>query len=650
MALPISHALVLPDRDFEAWLDATRPYLAAFERVTVVRDPAGNDLNRFRNVSAVQAPRVWYNDNALEHIRRSYLMVVRVDVIDAQTPAQLAATLQARISANDRYGEQTNSPQHIFDRFVLQWPSPSRPARIVRPFSRTDDPSPDTHEGIDISTYPGAEITAGVSGIVVRVIPANDGLNYGSYVQIATTLEGKSYITTYAGLQQIAVGVNQGVNEGDKIGIAVGTSIKLVVQNPPDGISGFVLPNVVDPTPMIYWQGIRVRPTVGILRVRSLPGLHGDIIGTVTSSDMLETDEMHGRTLTKVETESQWLKIRRPGSEKAYCAAWYLQGYGLHDPAEAITGVNLPGMNLDLDHHLGAPDPAALGKNGWVRMLFNVSLNPSYPHGDPRRYGNTDVNYAFNRYYPTIERYARAGIKVILVFTHQTYGEGQNYIWPNMNSGLWRDLTGKYANILRQIAARFVGKNLVFAYQIWNEQDTPIAQARASVPMPFGDYAHLLSESIKAIRSVDGQTRIITGGHVTGPGPGTDYARNTLAAMGGLQPDGIAFHPYGRGPVGNRFSYFGTISDSVQQYSRILPGKPLWITEWGVLDRQHDNSIADQVSQYASGFLGVLKYEFPGQVACACWYAWAEGMDNGYGLVTANSQPRQPLYNTYLNA
>jgi hypothetical protein len=120
--------------------------------------------------------------------------------------------------------------------------------------------------------------------------------------------------------------------------------------------------------------------------------------------------------------------------------------------------------------------------------------------------------------------------------------------------------------------------------------------------------------------------------------------------MGGLQPDGIAFHPYGRGPVGNRFSYFGSISDSVQQYSRILPGKPLWITEWGVLDRQHDNSIADQVSQYASGFLGVLKYEFPGQVACACWYAWAEGMDNGYGLITANSQPRQPLYNTYLKA
>ena len=137
--------------------------------------------------------------------------------------------------------------------------------------------------------------------------------------------------------------------------------------------------------------------------------------------------------------------------------------------------------------------------------------------------------------------------------------------------------------------------------------------------------------------------------HVTGPGPGTEYARTTLAAMpGGLQPDGIAFHPYGVGPVGNRFSYFGTISDSVQQYSRILPGKPLWITEWGVLDRQGDDSLAGQVSQYATGFLNVIKTEFPGQVACACWYAWADSMDNGYGLVTSANQPRQPLYDDFL--
>jgi hypothetical protein len=281
--------------------------------------------------------------------------------------------------------------------------------------------------------------------------------------------------------------------------------------------------------------------------------------------------------------------------------------------------------------------------------LFNVSLNPNFPEGDPRRYGNTDVNFAVNRYLPIIQRHANAGNKVILVLTHQTYGEGQGYIWPTMDTGRWRDLTTKYVEIVRQIVTQFVGKNLVFAYQIWNEQDTLPAQARAAVPMPTVDYAHLLSESIKAIRNIDNEARVITGGHVTGPGPGTEYARATLAAMpGGLQPDGIAFHPYGRGPVGNRFSVFGTISDSVGQYSRVLPGKPLWITEWGVLDRQGDDSISEQVNEYASGFLNVIKTEFPGQVACACWYAWADSMDNGYGLVKANNQPRQPLYDAFL--
>ena len=37
-------------------LAVLRPYLAKFERVAVVRSPAGNNLNRFRNVTAGQCP------------------------------------------------------------------------------------------------------------------------------------------------------------------------------------------------------------------------------------------------------------------------------------------------------------------------------------------------------------------------------------------------------------------------------------------------------------------------------------------------------------------------------------------------------------------------------------------------------------------
>ena len=105
-------------------------------------------------------------------------------------------------------------------------------------------------------------------------------------------------------------------------------------------------------------------------------------------------------------------------------AAWYLQEYH-----------NIVGMNLDIDHPLGAPSADALEGLGHVRMLYNVSLNPSDPQ---RRYGNTDLDYTFSRYYPHIKRYTEAGLRVILVFTHQTYGEGREEFWGPMGSKhLW---------------------------------------------------------------------------------------------------------------------------------------------------------------------------------------------------------------------
>lgn len=645
----ISHAVVLPDRDFETWLAAVRPYLQAFERVAVVRSPAGNDLNRFRNVTAVQTPQVWMGDDALNHIRRVYPMVVRVDVIHAATPAALGTALQARINARDRFGETQNTPPHIFDRFTLDWPSEARPGRITRGFSSAQDQNPDLHEGLDVYAPPGTIIKAGAAGTVSRVVTANDALGYGAYIQVTTRIDNQTYTTTYAGLRDIAVQVNQAVRAGDTIAKSAGETVKLVVQMAGGGMGGFRLPNVVDPTNFIYWQGMRVRSTVAQLRIRSLANTNGEVLGIVTPFDALEIKEMHGRALVKLGVDGQWIKVNRAGARDAYAAAWFLEAFSTEDPPGAIPGVNVPGINLDLDHNGGTPEAAPLANLGWVRLLFNVSLNPTKAANDPSRYGNTDVDFTFNRYRPTLERYARAGRKVILVLTHQTFGEGAGYVWPQMTTSRWRDLTTKYADIVRRAAARFAGTGLVYAYQIWNEQDTAPEHARAAVPMPAADYAHLLTETIKAIRAVDGQVKIITGGHVGGPEAARAYARATLAAMpSNIRPDGIAFHPYGRGPAGHRFSVFGSINDAIEIYSQVMPGKPIWITEWGVLDRQGDNSIAAEVSQYARGFVGIIQQQFPGRVAAACWYAWADGMDNGYGLVRSNGQPKQPLYDTFL--
>jgi hypothetical protein len=644
----LSHAIVLPDQNFEAWLTAVQPYLQTFERTAVIRSPAGNDLNRFRNITAVQAPLTWVDDDALNHIRRAYPSVVRIDVIQAAQPDQLRVFLQVRVNNRDRYGELTNQPPHIFDRFVLDWFTEARPCRITRAFSTAGDPNPDLHEGIDVTAPTGTLIRAAAPGQVTRVQAANDALNYGPYVQTTTTHDGQTCILTYGGLRDIRVTLNQPIKTGDPIGVAAGPVVKLVAQNPPGGVSGMKLPNVIDPVPLIYWEGLRLRSTAATLRVRALPNANAPILGNLTPNDVIETRESHGRTLVKLGNEGQWLRISRAGVREAYTAAWFLDAYSLNDPAEALPGIALPGMNLDMDHPQGRPDPAALRGLGWVRMLYNVSLNPNFPQGDPRRHGNTDLDFTYNRYRPLLDRYIGAGLKVILVLTHQTYGEGQGFVWHQMNADRWRELTTRYADFARRIAAQYAGRGLIYAYQIWNEQDTAPEHARAAVPMPAAEYAKLLTATIRAIRSVDTNSKIITGGHVSGGENGSAYARATLGAMpGDVRPDGIAFHPYGNGPAGSPFTIHGPLDGVIRRFADVMPGRPVWITEWGVLDRQGDDSIAGQVSQYASGFMNIIRTQFPGKVAAACWYAWADGMDNGYGLVKSNGTPRQPLYDSY---
>jgi hypothetical protein len=79
-----------------------------------------------------------------------------------------------------------------------------------------------------------------------------------------------------------------------------------------------------------------------------------------------------------------------------------------------------------------------------------------------------------------------------------------------------------------------------------------------------------------------------------------------------------------------------------------MPERPIWITEWGVLDRPNDNP-AD-IARYAVDFITYIRTRYSGKVATAIWYAWAQGMHNGYGLVGADDQPRQPLYDQFLRA
>ena len=126
------------------------------------------------------------------------------------------------------------------------------------------------------------------------------------------------------------------------------------------------------------------------------------------------------------------------------------------------------------------------------------------------------MNGTFNKIKPFLEPYVRSGIKVLMVFTHQLYGEGAGYNWDTIDAGGWNKLIPTYADYAKRTAQLFASTGLVHAYQIWNEQDTPKGTGRAAVPISSKDYANMLTQTIRAIRTVDSKTPIITGGHKIG--------------------------------------------------------------------------------------------------------------------------------------
>lgn len=636
----ISHALVLPDNNFYEWLAAARPYQEHFAGVVIVRSPAGNDLNRFRNVSAVEAPLTWLRDSALAHIRRVYLQVVTVDVIDAATPAKLRGILRGRIDRNDRYGELEMEVPHIFRRFVLEWPTSARPMAVAAAFNRIASRG-DLREGIDIRSRADAEVICGAPGEVISVADDSNKYGYRSYLQVESIVDGERFITTYEGLKLARVKLGSDVSRGQVLAKSQDDRLRVILQNPPEGGFSFShFDNVVDPRDYIYIPEFKVRPTTDYLRLRNVPSSRGRILGKVHSWNLLEPLEHHGRAIEKIGVMDKWIKARSVGGIQGYAAAWHLAATTASEGMEALPGVNPVGVNLDVYHDMGKPAASRLGELGWLRFGYNVS----------NFRGSEDINAALQRYLPLVESYREAGYRIVFTTSHQTYGEAQSefWSWPQMTDAKWDILIKRFAEMMGEIAAQWAGRDLVSAWQIWNEQDAPIG-ALASVPMSPQNYTKMFAQVYRAIRSADSEASIITGGFTGGPQRGGAYARRLLRNLpDDIEPDGIAFHPYGRGLNDQpKYAIWGHIDESVWAYSAALPNKPLWMTEWGVLDRPHDD--INHIAKYATDMVRHLKVNFPGKFAAIIWYAWAEGMHNGYGIVDRQGKPRPPLTERFLS-
>jgi hypothetical protein len=519
--------------------------------------------------------------------------------------------------------------------FLLQWPSEARPASIAVAY--------DSASGvIRLHAPAGTLIRAGVAGQIRDV-----GANF-------LTLSSGLYTVRYSNLRALRAQAGQSVSASDVIAESAGPDLALTITQALDPTALLVMPTAPPPQPTpspaeTATPGAKsyVVPIQAGLRVREKP-VDGNTLGYVGTFDVMEALEPAADVAAKLGKEGEWLKVKTMAGLTGFSAGKFLQAYtGPYPPpapAPIPGALNITGMNLDMNHPLGRPDPARLKGMGWIRVKLNVSYNPAN-----NTYGNRDVRAAVNRTLPFLEPYVKAGLKVIMVFTHQLYGEGAGFLWPAMDSGKWNELIPTYADFAKQAVSLLKPTGLIHAYQIWNEQDTEPANARAAVPIPAADYGRMLGQTIRAIKAADPGAICITGGHVGGPGRGPQYARATLAAMpADVRPDGIASHPYGRGVRGHMFSPFGPLDEEIRNYGAVMPGKPVWFTEWGVLDQQGNNGLAPQVMDYARGFMNIIKSQYANQVACAVWYAWADSMDNGYGLVDAGDQPKGALLAPFL--
>jgi hypothetical protein len=278
-------------------------------------------------------------------------------------------------------------------------------------------------------------------------------------------------------------------------------------------------------------------------------------------------------------------------------------------------------MNLDLQNPSGHPDPAQLSGIPYVRLLYNVS----------RGTGALDFEHSFNQYNPYITALQNAGIKVILILAHQTYGEGVPGWprWEDFSLPTWSHFTDVFNEaVINGVVRKFAGRGII--WQLWNEPDSK--DGRASVRMSAPAYGAFFRGVSERIRRYDPSATVLTAGFNSGPGDAYSYFK-----LANIAPDGIALHEYGRGAASNpNYRQFGTIEQSLD-YWKVRTNIPIWLTEFGVLNAP--NEPEDKVAGYARDFIKAARSK---GVNAICYYAYGR-MDNGYGVIAPNGQTRTKL-------
>ena len=260
----------------------------------------------------------------------------------------------------------------------------------------------------------------------------------------------------------------------------------------------------------------------------------------------------------------------------------------LHVDGAPGSGMVSKGLNLppypDLTPSGLAGHVARLRASGvqWVRVEMQAHTGAALT-GRGAQLGYIDL-----KHYDTLFQLLCADAAPMAVLALLDYAALPDASWrqPAASSVYRAGFTAMSALLARYYRAR------VHAWEIWNEPD------HANTYLAPDAFAHLLVASAAAIRSIDQDARIVSGGlSSTGPAAAV-YLHQTLAALATLTPPNAAFdvlgiHLYpsieycaGGQPLRDPSYLYGATPTIVVRLMRVLVAagygdRPLWVTETG---------------------------------------------------------------------
>lgn len=223
-----------------------------------------------------------------------------------------------------------------------------------------------------------------------------------------------------------------------------------------------------------------------------------------------------------------------------------------------------------------------------------------------------------------------------------------------------------FANFMTALAARYKGQ--VTAYEIWNEPN--LYYEWGNQPPDPAAYAHMLKTAYLAVKSVDPNALVISGGLST-TGGGSDTAYGDLEFLQGMYDagakgyfDAFGSHPYPFGNAPHQVDPWGLSLSRVEEQYQIMAANgdgdtPIWITEvgwvinsdWDLGEHQSITVTQEQQAEYLVETYAKVQRDWPFVKAVflfnldfstVSWYPAPEPM-RWYAILNPDRSPR-PAY------